>query len=83
MNLRKAHITSPPPQRRMNNTETDQQLRTQHNLTMQAEALELVLLAFAVIVGILLIRGDTFVLSIGRGMVWRERAPRGGDFGLG
>lgn len=67
----------------MNTAETDQQPRTQHNPTMEAEALELILLALAVIVGILLIRGDTFVFSIGRGMVWRERPLRVGDFGLG
>jgi hypothetical protein len=49
---------------------------------MHAEALEIVMLAFAVIAGILLLRGDTFIFSIGRGMVWQERGPRRA-FGFG
>jgi hypothetical protein len=49
---------------------------------MHAESLEIVMLVLAVIAGILLLRGDTFIFSIGRGMVWQERGPRRA-FGFG
>lgn len=44
---------------------------------MYAEALEIVMLTFEMMVGILLIRGNTFIFSIGTVMVWQERGSRG------
>ena len=70
-------------QKTTNRAEVDLQLETQQkNSVMHAEALEMVMLVLAVIAGILLLRGDTFIFSIGRGMVWQERGPRRA-FGFG